>query len=78
MNIHNTTEDIKTIVDEKVQILYDFCVLNTRGRYNNPDPLETEVREFLTARGTEFAMQSAIIDVITYKKSIYQMLKGGK
>jgi hypothetical protein len=76
----STPEEIAEI---KIGILYDFCCLNqTRkrekqwGRYVlSPDPLEDQVRAYLLSKKTESAMQAAIIDVITGRKTIHQMLE---
>ena len=67
---HNT----KYYVNEKIEILYDFCILK-RG-YNNriPDPLEDAVRSMLTACGTEAAMTDCLRDIIYNDKPITKLL----
>lgn len=77
-------ETIKDIVEKKINLLYDFCVLNEAKRGNRADPLEYEVRAFLTALGArcvsvesaEHAMTTALHDVIRFEKTLIEMLDG--
>ena len=72
---HYNKITINEIVEEKIQLLYDFCVL--RGSRKNPDPLEAKTRALLPAKKTEFAMQTAIHDVLKGEKTLVQILKIG-
>jgi fructose-bisphosphate aldolase class 1 len=68
-----TKTQVKDIVNEKVDMLYDFCALHRRGNY--PDPREEIVREILTAKGTEDAMQKCIFGVIMFNETVDSMIR---
>jgi hypothetical protein len=77
-------ETLKDVVEKKINLLYDFHILKKKKENSPPDPLEHEVRAFLTALGArrvsvesaEHAMTSALHDVIRFEKTLIEMLDG--
>ena len=61
------------LVDEKVNILYDFLVLKTHK--GNPDAQEPAVRQMLTACEGESAMQRIVRDILVGNCTLAQMLQ---
>jgi hypothetical protein len=61
------------LVDEKISLLYDFCVLKTRK--DNPDKQEQAVRQMLTACEGESAMQHLVHDILVGNCTLKQMLQ---
>ena len=62
-----------SIVDEKVELLYDFCKL--RHKKGGPDSRENAVRKLLEDCGTEKRMQIVLHDVIMDRISLSELLK---
>ena len=65
-----TTEEF---VNEKVELLYDFCIL--RHRRGNPDSREDAVRKLLTKCGTEIKMETVLHDVLLDRISLTELLQ---
>ena len=61
------------LINEKVEILYDFCIL--RHRKGKPDVREDAVRELLTKCGTELRMENALHDVLVGHIKLTELLK---
>ena len=70
------TDTVDTIVDKKVSLLYDFCIL-TRDKYTHVDSREHEVRALLTACGTEERMTILLHDVLACRTTIDDLLRKG-
>ena len=72
---HNT----EYFVNEKIEYLYDLCILKKRHRGTEADPLEEAVRAILTACKTERAMSACLHDIIFNDKPIKTLVaeKGG-
>jgi hypothetical protein len=68
----------KYFVWEKIELLYDMCILRLRTGWQ-PDPLEEAVREILTRCKTERRMTNALHDVIFNDKPIKEFVaeRGG-
>ena len=62
-------------VDVKIEMPYDACILKTRHRGKDADPLEDAVRAILTACKTERAMTTCLHDVIFNDKPIAQLVE---
>ena len=62
------------IINEKVDLLYDFCILKHR-RWGKPDNREDAVKKMLTECGTEFRMQNALHDVLMGRIKLTDLLK---
>lgn len=53
------TVTIEDIVEEKISLLYDFCILR-RGKHKAKDSREQNVREMLLTCGNEARMEIAL------------------
>ena len=62
------------IINEKVDLLYDFCILRHR-RGNKEDARENAVRQMLKKCGTETRMQIALHDVLMDKITLSELLQ---
>lgn len=69
-----STDTLEEVVDKKISLLYDFCVL-IREKYTKKDKREELVRAMLTKCGTEQRMTSALHDVLADRMSIDELLK---
>jgi hypothetical protein len=61
------------LINEKVEMLYDFCIL--RHRKKKPDAREDAVRELLTECGTESRMQNVLHDVLLERITLTELLQ---
>ena len=67
---------LKEIIDEKVQLLYDFCILTHHGKSGKgKDKREKSVRAMLAECGTERKMTVALHDVLMGRETINQVLQ---
>ena len=66
-----STDDI---VDCKISLLYDFCILKTRSR-QAMDSREPKVREILQECGSEHRMTALLHDVLIGNKTIDQLIE---
>lgn len=57
-----TNDTIEDIIDKKVYLLYDFCLLTRRKR--KPDPREATIRKLLADCGNESRMTITLRDVL--------------
>lgn len=64
---------IEDIVNEKVELLYDFRILR-RGKHKEKDIREQNVREMLLACGSEIRMERAIRGIHTGEYNLNQLL----
>ena len=74
-------QDTNSLVEKKVNMLYDFCILRRRkGRWGKElsDSREDAVREMLAACGTERAMTIRLHDVLKGDCSLDSILKPNK
>ena len=60
------------IICEKIQLLYDFCILMTR--YHMHDPNENRVREMLEACKSEREIERTLHDVLVGNETLAQLL----
>lgn len=74
--LNDTADDtnINTVVDKKVSLLYDFCVLRHRG--TSADSREAAVRAYLKRYCTEAQLTRVLHDVLVGNKTVDQLLKG--
>lgn len=69
-----TKPDTKeTIIEKKISLLYDFCVLTTRR--GKPDEREKAVRDLLAHYRTEEQITNAVNPLIRYTKTLNEALK---
>lgn len=61
------------IINEKVELLYDFCKL--RHRKGGPDSREDAVRRLLANCGNEHRMQIVLHDVLMDRVPLTDLLK---
>lgn len=79
-NHSHKVETVDDVVDKKINLLYDFCILKRNGR--TVDPREDTVRSVLTAIGSrcstvassEYAMSAALHDVLRYECTLEEMI----
>lgn len=71
--MYDYTDKPKSIVDEKIELLYDFCKL--RHRKGGPDSREDAVRRLLEACGNEQKMQIVLHDVLMGRINLSALLK---
>ncbi len=62
------------IINEKVQLLYDFCILRHR-RGGKEDSREDKVRKLLANCGNEHRMQIVLHDVLVDKIKLTDLLE---
>lgn len=68
----DTPRTIDDIINEKVDLLYDFCIL--LGRH---DHREKAVRTMLKECGTEYRMTIKLHDILRGRRTLNQVLKEG-
>lgn len=70
------TEPAEVVVDKKISLLYDLCILRTRKKDKciEKDARESALREVLSHYCSETEINNAIHDVIFGNKSINQFL----
>ena len=67
---------LKEMIDEKVQILYDFCILVHYGKNDaRIDKREKRIRAMLAKCKTERQMTIVLHDVLMGRETINQLLK---
>lgn len=71
---NNEDTNIKAVVDKKVNLLYDFCILRHSG--TSRDGREAAVRAYLQRYRTEAQVTRVLHDVVVGNKTIDQLLKG--
>ena len=60
------------IIYEKLELLYDFCILTMRA--NKHDPKENRVREMLSSCKSEREMERTLHDVLVGNETLEQLL----
>lgn len=70
-----TKQKHEDLVEEKIQLLYDFYVLSPCGRYKARDEREDRVRAMLSKCKTESEMMQKIRDAIHGVKTIDKILE---
>ena len=63
---------MKTVIAEKIRLLYEFCILSMVHHHN--DPREARVREMLSACRTEDEAQLTIRGVLLGDETLEQLL----
>ena len=71
---NNEDTNIKAVVDKKVSLLYDFCILRQSG--TSRDGREAAVRAYLQRYSTEAQVTRVLHDVVVGNKTVDQLLKG--
>ena len=67
---------LREMIDEKVQILYDFCILAHRGKNGTgTDKREKRIRDMLAKCKTERQMTIVLHDVLMGRETIDQVLQ---
>lgn len=69
-----TTDTLEDVVDKKISLLYDFCILK-RDKYTKKDQREELVRTMLTECGTEQRITALLHDVLADRISLDELLK---
>ena len=62
------------VVDKKISLLYDFCILKHK-RYGKPDDREDAVRRFLSQYKSEYSMTKAIHPVVFGECKLNEFLR---
>ena len=71
---NNTIPEPKeVIIDKKISLLYDFCILTRKRRL--PDQREDDVRTFLAQFNTEHQMTIALHDILIGNTDLDAVLK---
>ena len=64
--------EMTEIIYEKLELLYDFCILTMRA--NKHDPKENRVREMLSACKSEREIERTLHDVLVGNETLGQLL----
>lgn len=72
-----TAEYKQELIDSKIEILYDSCILRST-RNQRIDSREEIVRDFLNSFSTEIAMENALHDVLKGTISLNRKLENWK
>ena len=62
------------IIDKKVSLLYDFCILKHK-KFRKPDDREEAVRKLLSQYQSEYSMTKAIHPVVFGEYSLNELLR---
>lgn len=76
--LDTTTDTTEIVVEKKISLLYDFCILVKRKGLHGvviPDPREETVREMLTACETELVMTNRLHDVLKGEYDLNTLLQ---
>lgn len=65
-------DTMSVIIDKKVSLLYDFCILTSSHKHS--DPREYYVRKMLADCDTEYHMSILLRDVLTDKITLDDLL----
>ena len=69
-----TNDTVSDIINKKVSLLYDFCIL-THGRKRKPDPREDTIRQLLADCGNESRMTIVLRDVLIGRVTVDELLE---
>ena len=72
-NLYTVPENKAEVIDKKVSLLYDFCILAKYKR--EPDVRESAVRKLLEQYGTEQQMSSALHSVLVGDDTLNNVLR---
>ena len=69
-------EPISVVIDKKIALLYDFCLL-VQGKDGSDDDYEAPLRSILKEYPTEHSITMAIHDIIMERISIEEFIAQG-
>lgn len=68
-----STDTLEDIIDKKIALLYDFCILRRR-KYEKRDSREQLLRDVLSKYETESRITSVLHDVLMYHITLDELL----
>jgi hypothetical protein len=71
--IHPTNEPVEVVVDKKISLLYDLCILHKTKM--SRDRRETALREILAEYCTETQIDQALHDIVRGNKTLNEYLE---